>query len=356
MDLRILSLAAVLAMAALDASPVRAQQVPKPLLPEFPPDREVCYGRTYDKAHLAVHPHQKVESLLLFRSLTDDALSEATPRTSEAAAKENVEWERTTRAEGSPSKNIRAGRTALDVLVRFRGRSTVFKQPVECRKLEGKGFTCGVECDGGGFGAQPDGDTLMIRQGPSGMRLQSGCSSGDESAPEVRLEPGKDDRAYRLSRLPMSVCHAAREAARPEWIRPGTQPLRKRFATTTKLCLSTANALPAALAQRFSRIAVEALGPIHVGGEDDNRPDFVLQVTATANNGSRVSRALECRADEYSFDCTLENAGLRLTAAPGGAAAIRERFYDGGDITKLFGLKSAKLQPIRLVPVMCRSQ
>jgi hypothetical protein len=41
-------------------------QAPAPL---FTADQEACFGRVYDRAHLASHPNQKVTSLHIFRSL-----------------------------------------------------------------------------------------------------------------------------------------------------------------------------------------------------------------------------------------------------------------------------------------------
>ena len=57
--LRILASAAILTTAAL---PAAAQRL-------FTADQEACFGRAYDRAHLASHPNQKVTSFHLLRSL-----------------------------------------------------------------------------------------------------------------------------------------------------------------------------------------------------------------------------------------------------------------------------------------------
>lgn len=350
---------AAVALAFLAAT-AHAQNAASPVLPEFPPDREVCFGRDYDRRHLAAHPQQKVTRFFLMRSLSDDPRREERPRSPAEVATANIEWEKTTRAEGVTFEGTKPGRSSLDLFVALRNRPGVFKQTVECRKLDGAGFTCGVDCDGGGFKVEPEAQgSLLVRLGSSGVRVQSGCG-GDESAPEVRVEPGRDDKTFRLSPLAIAACHAARDDARPEWAQTSEPPLRERFAREASVCFTSTGNLPASLARRFTRITLATQGkhqPRKKAPDDDSQPDLHVELRATPVKGKPLVRRLECRTDEYTFDCSLDNTGFRLTTRSGGGATIRERYYDSVEISKLLGGAAGKSPPIALKsasPDACR--
>src|SRR5262245_4060044 len=91
----VLAAAASSVAAVAVASAARAEQKAPPVIAEFPPDAEVCYGRQYDAAHLARHPRQKVTALYLFRSLIADPEDEERPKSRAAIAAKNIEWEKT---------------------------------------------------------------------------------------------------------------------------------------------------------------------------------------------------------------------------------------------------------------------
>lgn len=331
-----------------------------PLIAEFPPDAERCYGRAYTRGHLAKHPRQKVTEIYLYRSLTDDHEAETPPRTRAEVAAENIAWERATRDEDSVVDGSERGRSSLDILVAFNDRPEMFQQSLECRRFADGGFTCGVECDGGNFRAKSDDGGLMMRFEPNGgLRVQSGCSSGDESAPEVRIEAADDAAALRLEALPMERCHRARDASRPDWVTPGVPTLRQRFAATGGLCFATPAALPAEADKRLASLTLKTLGAVQVNREDGGATVTLdVEVEAVLKTGKRVSRAAHCLGDDYAFDCTADGEGFKLTRSGANGLSLLEPYYEGEALARFLGLKNPKkFAPIGVVaakPEQCR--
>jgi hypothetical protein len=336
-------------LAAVSLSVAQAEEKAKPLIAEFPPDAEVCYGRLYDAAHLARHPRQKVTAIYLFRSLTADAEDEQRPKSRGEIAAENIEWEKTTRAEGETMPGFVPGRTSLEVAVKFRDRRIMFQQSVECRKLPGHGFSCGVDCDGGGFGAVLEGRALVMRQSPrsGGLRVQSGCSSGDESAPEVRIDPDDDGLVFRLDPLAITACLAARDAARPDWVSAAGEPLRKRFVRQAGLCFVAPVEAARQTRGRITRLTLKTRGRLEDAGKD--APPLEMALEASLADGRTVSRSVECRGENYAFACTGEPGGFRLTRNSRKGVTLRESYHEGGDIARLLGLpETEKFAPLDL--------
>lgn len=327
-----------------------AQETPVPVLSDFPPDTETCFGRVYEKAHLANHPKQKVTAFYLYRSLTGDSEDEALPQSRSALAAENIDWERTTRAEGVIIEGALPGRTTLDVLVKFKDRPEMFLQSVECRKSSGDGFACGVDCDGGGFTAARDGSALVVRQDENsgGLRVQSGCTSGDESAPEVRIDPDDDALAFRLEPMPMSACHSARDAARPEWVTADSHPLRERFMSKAGLCFVPKAHIAKVTDKRIGALSLLTLEQAEAG-EDDARPMLKVELRATIKGGDNILKTLECAGANYAFDCLFGGNGFRLTRSGASGMALGEMSYEGTGLADLLGLDDEeRFEPIAL--------
>lgn len=145
-----------------------------PLKDILPPEpgTQICFARTYDPAHLAKHPKQKVTDI-----------------------KFHLAYYRHDPDEGYP-EGQRNYYFAL--LAKRRGESQFATAFGECRIWEGR-ITCGVDCDGGGVNIEKAGDGLGITFGNYwGISLTNECGSGDVAAPA--LEPGEDDKEFRLTK------------------------------------------------------------------------------------------------------------------------------------------------------------
>src|SRR5262245_11021904 len=85
--------------------------------PVFTADREACFGRVYDQAHLRSHPQQKVTSVHILRSLGERADAE--------------NWQPDSRAEAI--KRFReGGETSVSAFVTFRDRRGLFHNSLTC--------------------------------------------------------------------------------------------------------------------------------------------------------------------------------------------------------------------------------
>lgn len=342
-----LILSAVLVLFA----PTRGHADDGPVIPAFPPDAETCYGRVYDQAHLAQHPRQKVSALYLFRSLTTDAEDEAVPQSRAAIIASNIDWEKTTRAEGPPhAEGAPPGRSELEVLVKFIDGKEVFGTFVDCWPLPGGRFHCGVDCDGGSFEAGSDGSALKLHQDKDsgGLRVQAGCSSGDESAPEVRIDPDDDAADFRLEPMPISACHAARDAARPAWVTADSRPLRERFMSKAGFCFVPTGSIAKVTDKRIGALTLKTLDKAEVS-DGDARPMLKVELDATVKGGGKVTKTLECAGANYAFDCLFGGNGFRLTRSGASGMALGELSYEGVGIADLLGLEEEeRFEPIVL--------
>jgi len=177
----------MLAIAALAAAaPAQAQPVPpgeegalaKLLKPV--PGTQVCYRRDYDKAHLAKHPDQLVTSME-FR----------------------IAYHRF-----EPEQNYPEGQRNyyFQMLVDRRGETQRLEGSGECSASDGGPIVCSIECDGGGVGvaAAPGGGLMVDLTTYDYIRMTQGC--GGEDGDFVLLTGGKDDKLFRLDRLPDAQC------------------------------------------------------------------------------------------------------------------------------------------------------
>ena len=97
----------ILVTTALTLSRPAGAQAEAPL---FVADQEACFGRVYDRAHLAAHPNQKVTSLHIFRYLGERPEAES--------------WQASQRNDAI--KRFReTGYAAVQAFVTFRGRGNV---------------------------------------------------------------------------------------------------------------------------------------------------------------------------------------------------------------------------------------
>lgn len=168
----------------------------KALLPPAPGGAQACYARSYDTAHLAEHPKQTVTEMIFslrYRTLgEDDAHLVATE--GGGTEKQYFDYDFTLAA-------------------KVRDQSKTLYAAGDCRSLEGIG--CGVECDGGGVMLEPSNgepDALLVRldRTYSYIRMTLGCGDGEN----VELKAGEDDKVFKLTKAPASLCDAMETDAR----------------------------------------------------------------------------------------------------------------------------------------------
>jgi|SRR6516162_1711012 len=277
----------ILVTTALTISHPAGAQAGAPL---FVADQEACFGRVYDRAHLANHPNQQVTSLHVFRYLSQRPESEY--------------WQASERDEAI--KRFRETGTAwVQAFVTFRGRPGNFHNWLVCTKETKEGTHCYVECDGGTFDLKREsaGNVLLNN---NGFRLYV-C--GEEEA-EVDFSPGRDDKVFRLETKAVDVCRAEERKAMP--IRPG-KPLRERFQESGLFCFGRdydAAHLAKHPQQKVASIRVGRLNPEAERRNPEQKwpYDVKLSVALTVK-AAPSSRALTyvCDPREASWECTAED-------------------------------------------------
>jgi hypothetical protein len=141
-----------------------------------------CFVRSYDKAHLAKHPRQKVTDMKLLVG------AERLPEDAEVSYSFRV--------------NVKL-RTHKGELESFSscGHAEASEDP-----KEGMSIHCGGECGGGGLNISPaTGDkAVMLNLDDIGVWPVS----KPEEASDLRLSAGRDDKVFRLDRVSTDICAA----------------------------------------------------------------------------------------------------------------------------------------------------
>ena len=159
---------------------------PSPLLAAIvpaEPEARACFRRVYSADHLKKHPAQTVTGME-FR----------------------LTWHVFEVEEGEKPF---AG-YLFQMRAERRGASKAASGIGPCMERDGKAF-CGIECDGGGVYLKPrEGGALLVSFDDMwGIRLSDSCDGDEEDEDAmVMLEPGSDDRSFRLERLPDDQCPA----------------------------------------------------------------------------------------------------------------------------------------------------
>jgi hypothetical protein len=274
--------------------------------PLFTADQEACFGRVYDRTHLAKHPDQKVTSIHIFRSL------------SERAEAEN--WRQNQRDEAI--KRYRdSGETSVQAFVTFRDRKGYFHNALTCNKETRNGVGCYIECDGGSFDIKRESPTTALLSN-KGFVLIGGCGEEVEETEQVYFSPDKDDKVFRLESKPPAMCRAEEQKAKP--IRAG-KPLRERFGETETFCFGRdydAAHLAKHPRQKVASIRVGRLSP-HEERLDKSLAqkwpaDVKLSVSLTLKAFSE-RRALNyiCSPQEASWECSAETASSARSTCDG---------------------------------------
>lgn len=139
-----------------------------------------CFERRYDKSHLAAHPKQRVAEMRLLVA-----------------------------AETAPEETRLD--YAFNIGLNYRARKTLYLSMGSCShslKQDGSGdvqFGCGVDCDGGGMAMAlaQDGQSVTVTVDQR-LRIWRKGTVGDDTTPD--LEPGADDKSFRLQRVELKRC------------------------------------------------------------------------------------------------------------------------------------------------------
>jgi hypothetical protein len=155
---------------------------------------KICFTRIYDPAHLQAHPQQKVRALWFLinvEHLKDDNL---------------YRYEFTMRA------NIRGVRKTQET-------SGECGYAYADTPSQERTIRCGVECDGGGVSIEQERDGNLLvhlanvgealgKYGEGGRIRMAACGETDEDK-TIDVEPGADDKSFRLRRAPAKECKRA---------------------------------------------------------------------------------------------------------------------------------------------------
>jgi hypothetical protein len=286
----VLALGALLGVLGLvfQATGASAAEKVSPLPQHFPLYQEICFGRTYDAKHLASHPKQRVTSIHLFRDFTPDTNSELPPDDKKSLMEPDGD----------------DGRVNLSAYVRLRDKKGVYSNMFSCTKSEKGDVLCGIDCDGGSFRLKTAGTALDLSN--EGFVVVGGCGGNEEDhANSVFVQPGQDDKSFRLAPQPLNACIAEREAMKPAFAALG-KPIRERLATLETRCFArsydTAHLAshPKQLIKRISMIKPKE----EPKKPDDDYPSHKLTFKIERRDGQKFEKTAECSPDSYIYSCT----------------------------------------------------
>ena len=271
--------------------------------PMFTADRDACFGRVYDAAHLKAHPKQKVSSIHVLRSLEQ--------------RREAENWTPDARAESI--RNFREdGQASVTAFVNFRDRKGTFHNALTCDQETREGVRCMIECDGGSFRLTRSGANSVLLHN-NGFVLVGGCGEEIEEGQERHFDPGADDKVFRLDNRPVAACRAEEQKATPI---PAGLPLRERFKEDEQFCFGRdydAAHLASNPKQMVSQIRVGRLTPGEGTGGRHRQQILVVQREARRLGDA----ALE--SQDHHGALRLLAAGSELGVPPAG----RKRFAVG---------------------------
>jgi hypothetical protein len=302
--MRILTVAA---LGSLAAWPTETRTETRP--PLFTADREACFGRVYDAAHLKAHPKQKVTSLHVLRSLEE--------------RREAENWTPDARAEAIRSFR-EEGQASVTAFVNFRDKKSTFYNSLTCDKETREGVMCMIECDGGSFRLARSGANSVTLHN-NGFVLIGGCGEEIEEGQQRHFSPGADDKVFRLDSRPIAACRAEEQKATPI---PAGPPLRERFKEDEQFCFGRdydAAHLKSNPKQAVSQIRVGRLTP-GKEREDDTDSKFgwfnvKLDVSVTLRSNLKTTTIrYACTPREGDWDCRRQHES-------DGSSACRDRSF-----------------------------
>jgi hypothetical protein len=259
----------------------------------FTADQEACFGRVYDRAHLASHPQQKVTSFHVLRAL---------------GGRPGAENWRPGEREEDIKRFREDGQSNVSAFVAFRDRRGTYWNMLSCEKENRDGLRCAVDCDGGSFTLKSVSASAALLTN-NGFVLVGGCGDEVEEGREVFLDPGKDDKTFRLDRKPVAVCRAEEGKALPI---PAGKPLRERFKDDEAFCFGSdydAAHLASHPRQLIASLRVARLDPAkeEKEGDPNDNPwwfNVKLDLALTLRSGSATERAqYACLPTAANWEC-----------------------------------------------------
>jgi hypothetical protein len=170
------ALIAVCGPAAAEAGP-GFSAIATLLSPE--PGNKACYVRSYDAAHLRVHPHQRITAMKFLLGV-----QAYDPKPATATRPDELVY------------------YTFSMSVARRGDKRLLRTSGDCMTAEG--ISCVVDCDGGGLALDkmPPAGSLIVRLSDDGIRMFHDCD--DEQG--VQVKPSLDDKVFRLSKTSNEAC------------------------------------------------------------------------------------------------------------------------------------------------------
>jgi hypothetical protein len=135
--------------------------------------------RSYDAAHLRVHPHQRITAMKFLLGV-----QAYDPKPAAATRPDELVY------------------YTFSMSVARRGDKRLLRTSGDCMTAEG--ISCVVDCDGGGLALDkmPPAGSLIVRLSDDGIRMFHDCD--DEQG--VLVKPGIDDKVFRLSKTSNEAC------------------------------------------------------------------------------------------------------------------------------------------------------
>jgi hypothetical protein len=294
--LRRLRLAAPLV--AMLAAPAGSASAAGPLAAFFPEGAGACWGRSYDAAHLAKHPRQKVRAI---------HLADPWDRRPHLEIPDGLDYH------DPGGDRLAEGRMTAELVVERVDVPGIWETKIDCSVADGK-LRCIRDEDDPRAEKQPlemvarDG-ALIATLNPPGLDFVHAPDLAriDRPPSEMRLDPGADDRSFRLERLPPEVCRERHLASGPDYARDGGPALRvailaalKRAETpdgfrvdAARMCLSGKSADGVDVRVGFNPGLVDSMVGI----------DAFSMKAARGAGATRRIVGLSCRARPWKWEC-----------------------------------------------------
>jgi hypothetical protein len=290
--------------------------------PIFAADKEACFGRVYDRAHLTAHPQQKVTSLHVLRSLGE--------------RREAENWQPDQRDE--LIKRFREdGQADVVAFVTFRDRRGPSYNSLTCNKEDPKGVRCSIECDGGSFNLKRINAGAVLLENAGFILVP--CAEEPAEGQQVEFKPGKDDKVFRLDSKPVAACRAEEQKAVP--VRQ-EKPLRERFKEDEAFCFGRdydEAHLASHPRQLVTSLRVGRLDPAKERAEPDASKwwwfNVALDVKLSLRGGGGASAHYACTPQQANWECRRETGAetrnacsdrmIQLVRGPGDEIYVQNR-------------------------------